>query len=102
MLSKVIFQIQPIKKSKLFQITNVSRILQIGSILSVKHCYWNFKDVLRNNVRVNPCWKPKAENKTADTLSRLTDTDDWSVDDEIVGYYEKNLGIHTVDGFATH
>lgn len=38
-LSKVIFQIQPIKKSKLFQITNVSRVLQIGSILSVKHCY---------------------------------------------------------------
>lgn len=28
--------------------------------------------------------------------------DDWSVDDEIVGYYEKSLGIHTVDGFATH
>lgn len=40
--------------------------------------------------------------KKADTLSRLTDMDDWSVDDEIVGYYEKNLGIHTVDGFATH
>lgn len=28
--------------------------------------------------------------------------DDWSVDDEIVGYYEKILGIHTFDGFATH
>lgn len=55
-----------------------------------------------NNIRVNPVWKPRAENKKADTLSRLTDIDDWSVDDEVFEYYEKLWGFHTVDRFATH
>lgn len=32
-----------------------------------------FKTCSDNNIRVNPVRKPRAENKKADTLSRLTD-----------------------------
>lgn len=35
-------------------------------------------------------------------MSRLTDMDDWSIDDEIFEHFEKMWGVHTVDRFATH
>lgn len=54
---------------------------------SRKHLHKIAEDILNtcseNDIQINPVWKPRIENKKADTLSRLTDMDDWSKDDEI-------------------
>lgn len=82
---------------------NVLTILQFGSR---KHLHNIAEDILNtcseNDIQINPIWKPRNENKKADTLSRLTDMDDWSKDDEIFEHFEKMWGVHTVDRFATH
>lgn len=58
---------------------NVPTILQIGSRKPYLHNI--AEDILNtcseNDIQINPAWKPRNENKKADTLSGLTDMDDW-------------------------
>lgn len=42
-----------------------------------------------NDIQINPVWKPRNENKKEDTLSRLTDMDDWSIVDEFLDILRK-------------
>lgn len=70
---------------------NVPTILHIGSRKPYLHNI--AEDILNtcseNNIQINPVWKPRNENKKADPLSRLTDMDDLSIDDEIFEHFEK-------------
>lgn len=73
---------------------NVSRILQIGSKKSYLQNIADeiFKTCSDNNIRVNPVWKPRAESKKADTLSRLTDI--WIIGQSMMKFLNimKNCG----------
>ena len=81
---------------------NASRILSIGS--SKQHLHVIAVDVflhcLKHNIKLIPKWIPRDMNKEADDLSRVRDTDNWSIDQ---CSYEKINYMHgpfTYDRFA--
>ncbi|XP_069112417.1 uncharacterized protein [Argopecten irradians] len=83
---------------------NVVRIVSRGSM---KPClqeiaYTIFRTCLRTNVSLDVEWIPRDLNDQADVLSRLVDSDDWSVSDEIFQWLEGLWGPHEIDWFANH
>ncbi|XP_033729387.1 uncharacterized protein LOC117318520 [Pecten maximus] len=54
-----------------------------------------------NSVNLVTQWLPRNSNKTADFLSRCSDSDDWSVQAWVFGVCEKKWGPHEVDRFAS-
>ena len=59
-----------------------------------------FKLCLRNNVRLEVEWIPRSENEQADFVSRLIDTDDWSISEELFKILSQKWGPFTIDCFA--
>ena len=35
------------------------------------------------DLKIIPCWIPREENETADTLSKFPDMDDWGIDNDL-------------------
>ena len=46
-------------------------------------------------------WIPRVKNEYADTISRITDYDDWGIDPAIFGILDIAWGPHIVDCFAS-
>ena len=45
-------------------------------------------------------WIPREFNQTADALSKMKDSDDWSIDAETFEYIQSQFGVLTIDRFA--
>ena len=80
-----------------------SRILAIGS--KKPHLQSLAKDILRyciqRNIKLIPEWVPREKNKLADYISKMSDTDNWSIDDNTFLRINNRFGPFTVDRFAT-
>ena len=59
-----------------------------------------FKHCLDKNIKLIPQWIPREENKIADYLSKVNDTDNWSIDDVSFCKLDKLYGPFTFDRFA--
>ena len=82
---------------------SASRILSVGSrktnlqnlaIDIFYHC-------MKYNVKLIPCWIPRDENYIADFYSKLTDTDDWTIDEGCFDHINARFGPFTVDRFSS-
>ena len=83
---------------------NVTRILMHGS--RIPHLHRDALDIFslcqENRVRLNVTWVPREENQMADTLSRVTDSDDWRLCIETFRLLDDLWGPHSVDRFASN
>ena len=59
-----------------------------------------FEICTQNDILLHPTWIPRELNKYADYLSKLTDTDDWSIDNETFAYVCQQFGHPSFDRFA--
>lgn len=59
-----------------------------------------FQICTKHDVSLHPVWIPREQNLYADSLSKLTDTDDWSIDDESFAFICQELGYPDFDRFA--
>ena len=59
-----------------------------------------FRLCTQNDILLHPIWIPREQNQYADYLSKLTDTDDWSIDDETFSYLCQQFGHPDFDRFA--
>ena len=50
---------------------------------------------------IDPVWIPREQNKRADVLSRISDSDDWSISFRVFNFLDHKWGPHTVDRFAS-
>ena len=51
-----------------------------------------FNTCKQRNISIKPVWVKRQENKRADELSRVSDSDDWEVKQLIFHYVEKKVG----------
>ena len=81
---------------------NAARILSVGS--SKVHlqniCLDIFQFCLRKNIKFIAQWVPREYNRQADALSRINDTDDWSIDHSSFMMISSRYGPFTIDRFA--
>ena len=81
---------------------NAVRIIQKGS--KKKHLHslaiQIFEICTQYDILLKPTWIPREMNKYADYLSKLTDTDDWSIDNETFSFLCQELGQPSFDRFA--
>ena len=56
----------------------------------------------QNNIYIFPQWVPRSENEKADAISRIVDSDDWSVAPEVFHLLENRWGPHSIDRFASN
>ena len=61
-----------------------------------------FNNSIRNQVRIEPEWIPREANQQADFISRIVDSDDWSLHPELFARLDAKWGPHTVDRFANY
>ena len=47
-------------------------------------------------------WLPREQNELADSISKITDYDDWSITPQCFEYLNSIWGIHTCDLFASY
>ncbi|CAC5408504.1 unnamed protein product [Mytilus coruscus] len=82
---------------------NVVSIVSKGSTKSVlqKLALDIFSTCIKHNVNIDMVWVPRAENETADFLSRIVDSDDWSISEFVFQIVESLWGPHEVDWFAS-
>jgi hypothetical protein len=55
-----------------------------------------------NNVHLSSKWIPRENNTRADSLSRLSDCDDWGVQLWVFAILDSKWGKHTYDRFASY
>lgn len=81
---------------------NVDTILKVGSRKPyLQDVVVKVYDVCKtHNIGLVSKWIPRADNSEADVLSRCTDSDDWSVENDIFEFLDKKWGPHTCDRFA--
>ena len=56
---------------------------------------------MKYNFVILPEWVPRSMNSIADSISRFSDYDDWSIDQSSFDLIDKLWGPHTVDRFAS-
>ena len=61
-----------------------------------------FSVCLRNNIRLEIDWIPRALIERSDYLSKIVDHDDWSVSDALFRYVESVWGPYDLDRFASY
>jgi hypothetical protein len=61
-----------------------------------------FELCLKNQIRLTVDWIPREINEEADALSKVTDTDDWQIDNRIFNYVNKLHGAFSIDLFASN
>ena len=83
---------------------NVPTILKIGSKKPyLQDVSMNFTNVCKvNNISYKCKWLPRCKNEKADLLSRQTDADDWSINDDVFKELDSLWGKHTIGRFASH
>ena len=59
-----------------------------------------FEICTQNDILLHPIWIPREQNQYADYLSKLTDTDDWTIDNETFTYLCQEFGYPQFDRFA--
>ena len=81
---------------------NVASILNVGSRKPyLQDIAITVDDVCRkHSIEVSPKWVLRADNYETDLLSRCTDSDDWSVTNDVYTLLEEKWGPHTFDCFA--
>ena len=81
---------------------NVVRILSVGSKkpLLQQEAIAIFNNSIRNQVRIEPEWILREANQQADFISRIVDSDDWSLHPDLFEKLDAKWGPHTVDRFA--
>ena len=81
---------------------SASRILAVGSSKShlQRLAIDIFRICLRNNVRLIPQWVPRELNSIADHYSKLSDTDNWSIDNHSFATLNRKYGPYSIDRFA--
>lgn len=81
---------------------NASKILLIGSPkLHLQQIAIDiFKHCLKYDVKLVPKWIPREQNPIADKISKLVDTDNWSIDDKSFEIINKRFGPFSIDRFA--
>ena len=81
---------------------NAARIIEIGS--TKRHLQNQAIEVhntcVRNDISIQTQWVPRDENQTADAISKINDTDSWSIDKETFDYIQLQHGPFTIDRFA--
>ena len=55
---------------------------------------------LKYNVEIIPKWIPRSENDIADHFSKLTDNDNWGIDNSTFRFIEQTFGKFSIDQFA--
>ncbi len=58
-------------------------------------------ECLANSIRIDVEWIPRAKNDQADFVSRIFDTDDWSLSEKLFSVINARWGPFTIDCFAT-
>ena len=81
---------------------NAARIVQKGSRLTHLQdiAVEIFQICTQHDILLHPIWIPREQNQYADHLSKLTDTDDWSIDGETFFYLCQEFGQPEFDRFA--
>ena len=57
---------------------------------------------MSGNITIKPVWVPRVKNVIADSLSRCSDSDDWKIDRNVFGQFDKTWGPYTYDRFANN
>ena len=60
-----------------------------------------FTTALGGQIRIEPEWIPRTQNKQADWRSRIIDYDDWGVHPLLFGRFDSLWGPHSIDRFAS-
>ncbi|KAK3103157.1 hypothetical protein FSP39_016878 [Pinctada imbricata] len=83
---------------------NVCHILRVGSKTNELQNIANdiFESCKENRITIFPCWVPRNENQEADSLSRMSDRDDWGLSQSVFNTLEVRYGPHDYDRFACH
>ena len=83
---------------------NVVRILMHGSRVRDLHqdSLAIFNLCNKHEIGLEASWVPRDENVVADSLSRITDNDDWQLAWRVFTSLNNRWGPHTVDRFASH
>ena len=61
-----------------------------------------FTTCTRNNIRLEVQWIPRNDNEQADFISRLIDTDDWMISEELFHTFNDLWGPYNIDCFACY
>ena len=61
-----------------------------------------FKFCRENCISIQMEWLPREQNQGADTISKINDTDDWSVTKDFFDYMNKMWGPVDIDRFASY
>ncbi len=59
-----------------------------------------FDQCLQSNIALEPVWIPRLENEMADHISRISDFDDWAVQQALFASLDYRFGPFTCDCFA--
>ena len=81
---------------------NATKIIEKGSRKPHVHSIALdiFKICTQHDILLKTTWIPREQNQYADRLSKMTDTDDWSIDQETFNHICQQLGQPTFDRFA--
>ena len=81
-----------------------ARVVEVGSmkIELQKMALDIFTTCTRNNIKLEVQWIPRNENEQADFISRLIDTDDWIISEELFHTLNDLWGPYSIDCFACY
>ena len=84
--------------------TGVTAILRKGSVVTdlqslVLEVY---SLCIKNSISLCSAWVPRDMNQAADALSKTIDPDDWGISQHIFLYFQKIIGVFTLDVFANN
>ena len=81
---------------------NAARILSVGSCKKHLHdiCLEIFKLCFNRNIKLIAQWVPRENNVLADELSKLNETDNWSIDFRLFCMLNYRYGPFTIDRFS--
>ena len=81
---------------------NAARIINVGSSKDYLQAVALdiFRISLKNDIKILSKWVPREENQLADEISKFSDTDNWSIDDESFQYIQAKFGLFTIDRFS--
>ena len=81
---------------------NTARIINVGSSKDNLQtvALEIFRISLANDIKIISKWVPRDENRLADSISKICDTDNWSIDDETFQHIQEKFGRFTIDRFS--
>ena len=81
-----------------------AKIVEVGSMRLELHrmARSSFNNCIQLGMFLEVQWIPRTLNQQADYISRLLDTDDWQINDDLFSALNDPWGPHTVDCFANY